>query len=145
MEPGAYELPCSEVDTLPAIIDFSFRDDENQMFNLTIPSKELSVGPFDHDESLCQMLINAANGYEQIVGASLLKYYYTNWDIGNRRIGFAELSNTCKSLPLARAERLTSSLQRHERNHSQVQRPWHSYHRYCSPELPFRWLCTCLS
>lgn len=39
------------------------------------------------------MLINAHDGIEPVVGASLLKNYYVNWDIGGRRVGFAEFGN----------------------------------------------------
>ena len=57
-------------------------------FNLTIPSEELNVGPFKSDPSTCQTLINAFDGLN-LVGGSLLKHYYSVWDVGAQRMGFA--------------------------------------------------------
>jgi hypothetical protein len=87
-EPGTYGLPCSQVAGLPAQIDIGFTDTTGKAFNLTIPSAELSVGPFKEDPSTCQMLVNAYDGLD-LVGGSLLKYWYTVYDFGNKRMGFA--------------------------------------------------------
>ncbi|KAI0739660.1 acid protease [Daedaleopsis nitida] len=87
-EPGAYGLPCSKIGNLPATIDLTFTSQDGQPFNLTIPSSELNVGPFASDTSVCQTLINAFDGLD-LVGGSVLKHYYSVWDIGNQRMGFA--------------------------------------------------------
>ncbi|KAH9931105.1 acid protease [Epithele typhae] len=87
-EPGAYGIPCSQIGGLPAVIDLTFTDLNGTPFNLTIPSSELNVGPFDSDPSTCQTLINAFDGLD-LVGGSVLKHYYSVWDIGNQRLGFA--------------------------------------------------------
>ncbi|KAI0329429.1 acid protease [Cubamyces sp. BRFM 1775] len=87
-EPGAYGLPCSEIGGLPAVIDLTFVSQSGQPFNLTIPSEELNVGPFESDPSTCQTLINAFDGLE-LVGGSVLKHYYSVWDVGGQRMGFA--------------------------------------------------------
>ncbi|KAJ8487421.1 hypothetical protein ONZ51_g4190 [Trametes cubensis] len=87
-EPGAYGLACSEIGGLPAVIDLTFVSQSGQPFNLTIPSEELNVGPFESDPSTCQTLINAFDGLE-LVGGSLLKHYYSVWDVGGQRMGFA--------------------------------------------------------
>ncbi|KAL4255016.1 Aspartic peptidase domain superfamily protein [Abortiporus biennis] len=86
-EPGTYGIPCSRVSTLPATIDITFTSQQGTPFNLTIPSSELSLGPFKSNSSLCQTLINV-NEYT-LIGGSLLKHYYSVWDIGGQRIGFA--------------------------------------------------------
>ncbi|KAI0785623.1 acid protease [Abortiporus biennis] len=86
-EPGTYGIPCSQVSTLPAKIDITFTSQQRTPFNLTIPSSELSVGPFRSNPSLCQTLINADEF--TLVGGSLLKHYYSVWDIGGKRMGFA--------------------------------------------------------
>ncbi|EIM82278.1 acid protease [Stereum hirsutum FP-91666 SS1] len=88
-EPGTYGLPCSLIPTLPASISITFTSTSNEPFNLTIPSEELSVGPFADNATECQTLINAFDGLE-LVGGSLLKHYYTVYDVGARTIGFAE-------------------------------------------------------
>ncbi|KAI0081248.1 acid protease [Panus rudis PR-1116 ss-1] len=86
-EPGTFGIACNQITSLPAEISFTFTSQQGQPFNLTIPSSELSVGPFRNNPSLCQTLINADNF--SIIGASLLKHYYSVWDIGGQRMGFA--------------------------------------------------------
>lgn len=87
-EPGTYGISCNLIPTLPAVIDITFTSQTEVPFNLTIPSSELSVGPFANNASLCQTLINAFDGLD-LVGGSLLKHYYSVWDIGGKRMGFA--------------------------------------------------------
>lgn len=87
-ESGTYGIPCSQVSSLPAVISFTFTSQQGQPFTLTIPSSELSVGPFKSDPTTCQTLINAFEDFF-IIGGSLLKHYYSVWDIGNKRLGFA--------------------------------------------------------
>ena len=74
---GAYGVPCSELDSITATLDFTFTSTEGVPFHLTIPPEELSVGPFASDPSICQTLINAQDFYH-ILGGSLLKHYYTS-------------------------------------------------------------------
>ncbi|KAG9083314.1 hypothetical protein FRC06_004595, partial [Ceratobasidium sp. 370] len=85
---GAYGLPCSQIGSLTAKLDFTFTTTSGKAFNLTIPPEELNVGPFAGDPSTCQTLINAQSGY-YILGGSLLKHYYSVWDQANSRMGFA--------------------------------------------------------
>lgn len=87
-EPGAYGIACSKIASLPATIDIGFKTTAGKAFNLTIPSAELSVGPFAGQTTTCQTLINAFDGLN-LVGGSLLKHYYTVYDVGNQRMGFA--------------------------------------------------------
>ena len=87
-EPGAYGISCDKINDLPAEITFAFTDEHGKTFELTIPTIELNVGPFASNQSICQTLINASD-FGEIVGGSLLKHWYSVWDIGNQRIGFA--------------------------------------------------------
>lgn len=106
-EPGTYGIACSKINDLPAVIDFTFKSTSGKAFNLTIPSRELNVGPFSDDPSTCQTLINAYDGLN-LVGGSVLKveldsimlqviyvsyhvtqHYYSVWDVGNQKMGFA--------------------------------------------------------
>lgn len=89
-EPGTYGIACNRIASLPAVIDITFTSQAGTPFNLTIPSSELSVGPFANDPSLCQTLINAFDGLD-LVGGSVLKHYYSIWDVGGRRLGFAPI------------------------------------------------------
>ena len=84
---GAYGIACDKISSLPAQIDFHFTSQSGHSFNLTVPSSELNVGPFRSDPDLCQTLINAAT--LDVVGGSLLKHYYSAWDVDGTRIGFA--------------------------------------------------------
>lgn len=88
-EKGTYGICCDRISSLPAVIDITFTSQNGEPFNLTIPSSELSVGPFANDPSTCQTLINAFDGLE-LVGGSLLKHWYSIWDIENQRLGFAQ-------------------------------------------------------
>ncbi|KAF8516363.1 aspartic peptidase domain-containing protein [Gautieria morchelliformis] len=85
---GAYGIPCDKISDLPAQIDFQFTSQSGSPFNLTVPSSELNVGPFRSDPTICQTLINALN--IDIIGGSLLKHYYSLWDVSGSRIGFAQ-------------------------------------------------------
>ncbi|KAF9051126.1 acid protease [Hymenopellis radicata] len=87
-EPGTFGISCDLIDSLPAEIALTFTSENGTPFNLTIPSVELNVGPFANNASLCQTLINAEDDF-QIVGASLLKHFYSVWDVGGQRMGFA--------------------------------------------------------
>ncbi|KAJ7679087.1 acid protease [Mycena polygramma] len=88
-EPGTFGIACDLIPTLPAVIDITFVGVAGQdAFNLTIPSSELSSGPFANKPELCQTLINVSDGFN-LVGLSLLKHYYTVWDIAGQRLGFA--------------------------------------------------------
>jgi Eukaryotic aspartyl protease len=87
-EPGAYGISCHLISSLPARIDISFVSQQGVPFNLTIPSSEFNLGPFPDDSSTCQTLINAVEGFE-VLGGSMLKQYYSIWDVGSQRLGFA--------------------------------------------------------
>ncbi|KAJ7646712.1 acid protease [Roridomyces roridus] len=78
-EPGTYGIACDRIPKLPAVIAIQFTAQDGSPFELTIPSIELST---------CQTLINAFDGLS-LVGGSLLKHYYSVWDVGGQRIGFA--------------------------------------------------------
>jgi len=91
-EPGAYGIPCSEIHKLSAEIDIAFNGTDGLPFNLTVPSSELSVGPFESNTSMCQMLIDVSDEFEGfgLVGGSLLKHHYSIWDLGNQQMGCRE-------------------------------------------------------
>jgi Eukaryotic aspartyl protease len=85
---GAFGMPCARIPGIHAEITFTFQSTAGKPFNLTIPSEELSVGPFVDNPSFCQTLINSMNIEGGIIGASLLKHYYSVWDVDHARIGF---------------------------------------------------------
>lgn len=64
-----------------------------------IPSSELNVGPFASDPSTCQTFINMLERTPvAVVGGSLLKHYYSMWDVGNQQGGFAPLGQSIRGL-----------------------------------------------
>ncbi|KAH8809448.1 aspartic peptidase domain-containing protein [Xylogone sp. PMI_703] len=85
---GTYGIPCTKLDQLNSIISFIIGGQ-----NYTIPSQELSVGPIPGQPDICQTLISAGGGF-WIIGASLLKYYYSVWDIGNVQFGLARTAHS---------------------------------------------------
>lgn len=86
---GAYGIPCSEIPALNATIAITMG---NQTY--TIPSQELSVGPFPGFDGMCQTLINSMEQKMWIIGASLMKYYYTIWDMEASRMGWAKTTHS---------------------------------------------------
>ncbi|CCO34683.1 chymosin [Rhizoctonia solani AG-1 IB] len=89
---GAYGIACNKINTLNARISVSFTSTDGTSHQLIVPSTELNVGPFNTSDTsssaLCQTLINAQDQF-LIGGASLLKHWYSVWDQGNSRMGFA--------------------------------------------------------
>lgn len=77
-EPGTYGIPCRKLGRIRSQIDLSFTTIEGRNVNLTIPSSELSIGPFKTNKSLCQTFITTYDFGEAIgyLGGSLLKHYY---------------------------------------------------------------------
>jgi hypothetical protein len=94
--PGSYGLPCSQMTNISAELTFGFNSSgSGETFDITIPTSEFNLGPFNNDPSLCQALINVwlpgEDDLPPILGASLLKHYYTVWDTGNQSMGFAAI------------------------------------------------------
>ncbi|KAM0258943.1 hypothetical protein ACHAQJ_003599 [Trichoderma viride] len=86
---GTYGIPCAKLTDINSTISFFIGGQE-----YIIPSQELNVGPISNQSDVCQMLINSS-GSDQgkslwVIGGSLLKYYYTVWDIENTRFGLAK-------------------------------------------------------
>ncbi|KAL7785708.1 aspartic peptidase domain-containing protein [Trichoderma afarasin] len=85
---GTYGIPCSKLKDIKSSISFVIGGR-----NYTIPSQELSVGPISDQPDICQTLINSSGDEAKslwVIGGSLLKYYYTVWDIENVRFGLAQ-------------------------------------------------------
>jgi hypothetical protein len=97
---GAYGLPCSEIANINATISFEMG---GGIF--TIPSQELSVGPYARkprtgiyrgQDGICQTLFNADSlgAPFWIIGGSLMKYYYTVWDMDKPQMGWAKTAHS---------------------------------------------------
>jgi hypothetical protein len=90
---GAYGIPCSKVAGLNATITFNMGGQK-----YTIPSQELIVGRFPRktgEPEMCQTLISYGRAAPfWIIGGSLMKYYYTVWDVDRRRLGWATTAHS---------------------------------------------------
>jgi hypothetical protein len=80
---------CSDISNTPAQIDITFKDQAGQPFNLTIPSSELNQGPVAGAPWICQTVVTSYNDGPLIIGGPLLKNFFSVWDFGNSRLGFA--------------------------------------------------------
>ncbi|CAE6443142.1 unnamed protein product [Rhizoctonia solani] len=89
---GAYGIACNKIGALSARISITFTGIDGVAHQLVVPGSELNVGPFNASDrssgAMCQTLINA-NDQFLIGGASLLKHWYSVWDQGRARMGFA--------------------------------------------------------
>lgn len=90
---GTYGIPCSKLKHIKSSISFIIGG-----HSYTIPPQELSVGPISDQPEICQTLINSSGDDPAtslwVIGGSLLKYYYTVWDIKNVRFGLARTSHS---------------------------------------------------
>lgn len=88
----AWGVECSVVDSLAAEIAFTFGD-ENGSFNATMPKESFNLGPYEGKPGICQTVFSTIeferNGF--LIGAPLLKQYYTVWNAGDHTMSFAEL------------------------------------------------------
>ncbi|KAH8803483.1 aspartic peptidase domain-containing protein [Xylogone sp. PMI_703] len=82
---GTYCMPCEELEQLNASVSLSIGG-----INYIIPPEEFNIGPLGG--GLCQTFINSnpPGGNSFTIGGSLLKHYYSVWDMGNSRLGFAK-------------------------------------------------------
>lgn len=96
---GTYGIPCAELPYLTKTISFMIGG-----HNYSIPAQELNVGPVAGKPGTCQTFINASFARRPggkalwIIGSSLLKYYYTVWDIGNTRFGLATTAHSPRAI-----------------------------------------------
>jgi hypothetical protein len=96
---------------LSAELTFGFNSSSSgEKFDITIPTSEFNLGPFDNNSTLCQALINVwlpGQDLPPLLGASLMKHYYTVWNTGNQSLGFAAICMYFKIVELTLSFELT--------------------------------------
>lgn len=93
---GVWGGPCDVVDAVAPTIALTYAGARTPL-DLTIPKSAFNLGPYKGSNTTCQTLFlgldlfgRPDDGYDTwLVGAPLLKQYYTVWDGAYGQIGFA--------------------------------------------------------
>ncbi|KAE9364203.1 acid protease [Stipitochalara longipes BDJ] len=93
---GIFALPCQEIKDIPAEFVFDFagvllKVPSSQLSVGPVPVGEATIGPYAGRSDLCQTVVNGGGIGDDmwIVGATVLKFYYTAWDYANVGISVA--------------------------------------------------------
>ncbi|KAJ3486222.1 hypothetical protein NLG97_g6660 [Lecanicillium saksenae] len=88
----AWGVSCDVIDSLAAEISFTFGTDSGT-FTATVPKSAFNLGPYEGKPGICQTVFSSVEGLggSFLLGAPLLKQYYTVWDGHNNKLGFATL------------------------------------------------------
>lgn len=107
---GTWGCSCDDMESIvESGAELSFLlgyDNEDQQYNLTLPSSVFNLGPYPGSPELCQAVVNNwsdgvfYNGTIGLwtLGSPLLKNYYTAWDGLNLQVGFAPLISSKKTV-----------------------------------------------
>lgn len=89
---GDWGVDCDTIDQVAAEFTFTFGSG-SKTFNATIPKSAFNLGPHKDFPGMCQTVLSSTNfGLTQfMIGAPLIKQYYTVWDGENNKLGFAQL------------------------------------------------------
>ncbi|ATY62452.1 pregnancy-associated glyco 2 precursor [Cordyceps militaris] len=88
----AWGVGCDIIESLAVDITFTFGSGADT-FNATMPKEAFNLGPYEGKPGICQTVFSSIDdlGGSFLIGAPLLKQYYTVWDGHNLEMGFAEL------------------------------------------------------
>ncbi|OAA64824.1 pregnancy-associated glycoprotein 2 precursor [Cordyceps fumosorosea ARSEF 2679] len=87
----AWGVECDVIESLAVDITFTFGSGADT-FNATMPKEAFNLGPYEGKPGICQTVFSTIDlGGSFLIGAPLLKQYYTVWDGHNLEMGFAEL------------------------------------------------------
>jgi len=95
---GSWGAKCEIVDKVAADFTFTLGQGE-QLFNATVPKEFFNLGPFPGMPGICQAVFEhfdtnffaglVDNRPVWLLGAPLLKHYYTVWNALDNTLGFA--------------------------------------------------------
>ncbi|KAJ6781771.1 hypothetical protein PWT90_08829 [Aphanocladium album] len=87
----AWGVSCDVIESLAVDISFTFGSGSNT-FTATMPKEAFNLGPYEGKPGICQTVFSTVDvGGALLLGAPLLKQYYTVWDGHNKKMGFATL------------------------------------------------------
>lgn len=95
---GAWGARCDLLGNLSPVLTFTIGAG-SEALNITLDGNSFNLGPYPGQNGTCQTVFsNSAEPIPYpvalwILGGPLLKAYYTVWDGGNQRVGFAEPNN----------------------------------------------------
>jgi hypothetical protein len=94
---GAWGAPCDVLSKLNPELMFTLGQGANAV-NLTVDKDSFNLGPYPGQNGMCQtVFLNPSTPETRLpvwtIGSPLLKNYYTVWDGGNLRFGFAKVKN----------------------------------------------------
>ncbi|KAF2098280.1 acid protease [Rhizodiscina lignyota] len=84
-ETGVFGIACERICELPATLDFEI---EGRKY--TIPSRDFNAGPIEGHPGMCQTVINGGDVGFWILGGSLLKHYYSTFNVETKVVGLAK-------------------------------------------------------
>lgn len=90
----AWGVACDIIESLAVSFTFTFGKGAD-IFNATMPKEAFNLGPYEGKPGICQTVFSSLSLGSKtfLIGAPLLKQYYTVWDGLNLKMGFAELRN----------------------------------------------------
>ncbi|ORZ15224.1 aspartic peptidase domain-containing protein [Absidia repens] len=95
---STWSIPCHAIDSLPPIT-FVLADHENDhgFFELSLPASAYVLDPMHSTATMCLSGISGQRldraGHTWILGDTFMKHYYTVFDYGKKRIGFAKATS----------------------------------------------------
>lgn len=87
----AWGVSCDIIESLAVDLSFTFGSG-SQTFTVTMPKEAFNLGPYQGMPGICQTVFSSVQlDGSFLLGAPLLKQYYTVWDGANNQMGFATL------------------------------------------------------
>lgn len=94
----AWGAPCDLVDSIAVDFTFTYGLANGNNINVTMPRSAFNLGPYKGSTTTCQTVFSSGDlgsdgdDPSYLIGAPLLKEYYTVWDGLNYKMGFGELA-----------------------------------------------------
>ncbi|KAI9247534.1 aspartic peptidase domain-containing protein [Sporodiniella umbellata] len=80
---GTWSFPCDSIASMPPLTI------QTQQGTFVLPASALFLAPINPSSKLCLSGVSGQNVQSWVLGDVFLKHFYTVFDVGRRRIGFA--------------------------------------------------------